>query len=134
MLQRSENHDSGPQKRAELVKRSIKFGLACFPLNRSVSQTENESLSGKKKSGWGQGVRCPGRVYMPPFFFLLFFFGAMLRPSSPNAVRMLHNTSPVADLFKLSHDGEMKIMTVRENPFARFPGKFLPQVTNIFSG
>jgi len=41
---------------------------------------------------------------MPPFFFLLFFFGAMLCPSSPNAVRMLHNTSPVADVFKLSHD------------------------------
>jgi len=36
-------------------------------------------------------------------------------PSSPNAVRMLHNTSPVADLFKLSHDSPEKIMTVRWN-------------------
>ena len=51
MLQRSENHDSGPQKRTELARRSIKFGLARFPLSRSVSQKENESLSGKKKSG-----------------------------------------------------------------------------------
>src|SRR6266480_1411978 len=51
MLQRSENHDSGPQKRTELAKRSIKFGLARFPLNRSVSQKENESLSGKRKAG-----------------------------------------------------------------------------------
>jgi len=34
---------------------------------------------------------------------------------------MLHNTSPVADLFKLSHDGEMEIMTVRENPLLDSP-------------
>src|SRR5438105_14331426 len=95
MLQRSENHDSGPQKRTELAKRSIKFGLARFPLNRSVPQKENESLSGKKKSGQEQGVRCPSRVYMPPFFFLLFFFGAILRPSSPNPVQLFQNRSPL---------------------------------------
>src|SRR5207249_10282363 len=35
----------------KLVKRSIKFGLACFPLNRSVSQKESENLSGKRKTG-----------------------------------------------------------------------------------
>src|SRR6266581_1458384 len=51
MLQRSKNQDSSPQKRTELVKRLIKFGLACFPLNRSVSQKESENLSGKRKTG-----------------------------------------------------------------------------------
>src|SRR5438445_1532002 len=36
-------------------------------------------------------------------------------PSSPNAVRMLHNTSPVADLSKLSPDCAEKITTDRRN-------------------
>src|SRR5437870_13918682 len=121
------------KQRTELAKRSIKFGLARFPLNRSVPQKENESLSGKKKSGSEQGVRCPSRVYMPPFFFLLFFFGAILRPSSPNAVRMLHNTSPVADLFKLSHDQLTKNLKSSIESTARFLGRFLSQVTSIFS-
>jgi len=58
---------------------------------------------------------------------LLFFFGAILRPSSPNAVQMLHNTSPVADLFKLSLDGEMKIMTVRENLLLYSPESSSPK-------
>jgi hypothetical protein len=66
------------------------------------------------------------------FFFLLFFFGAMLRPSSPNAIRMLHNTSPVADLFKLSRVLTTKILNVSLGSIARFLGSFLPQVTSIF--
>ena len=48
------------------------------------------------------------------FFFLLFFFGAMLCTESDD-VQMLHNTSPVVDLFKLSHDSTEKIMSVRRN-------------------
>src|SRR5437016_12724199 len=72
MLHGSKNDDSSPQKRTGLVKRSIKFGLARFPLNRSVSQRRVRLYQEKEKRvGTGRAMPWPG--LHAAFLFLALF-------------------------------------------------------------
>src|SRR5438034_9184126 len=80
-----------------------------------------ENLSRKRKTGGDSAYDAlAGSTCRLSFSYSSFLVPCYV-PSIPTDVRMLHNTSPVADLFKLSHDGEMEIMTVRENPLLDSP-------------
>src|SRR5207245_9457297 len=63
-----------------------------------------ENLSRKRKTGGDRAYDAlAGSTCRLSFSYSSFLVPCYV-PSSLNAVRMLHNTSPVADLFKLSHD------------------------------
>src|SRR6266436_7417871 len=67
----------------------------------------------KKKNWWGQAFDAPAESTC--FSFSCSFSLVPCYVPSPTDVRTLHNTSPVADLFKLSHYHQQKIMTVRRH-------------------
>src|SRR2546426_6938061 len=74
-----------------------------------------ENLSRKRKTGGDRAYGAlAGSTCRLSFSYSSFLVPCYV-PSSPNAARMLHNTSPVADLSKLSHEGRETIMTVRQN-------------------